>query len=73
MNALVQYTLLTKADAFNTILAVFMNIFFIFALGALWMRTYQIRSELPKNDRRVHSLDKAEAVVQLPLTSEKEN
>lgn len=67
------YKLLTKADAFNIILAIFMNIFFIFALGALWMRTYQIRSELPKNDRRVHSLDKAEALVQLPLASDKGN
>jgi hypothetical protein len=39
-NALYNYTLLTKTDVFNTVLAILLSIFFLVGLIFIWMRTY---------------------------------
>ena len=58
MNALYHYVLVTKADAFNVVLAIVLTIFYGVGLVALWIRTSQMKHDEPR-DGKVFSIDKA--------------
>ena len=59
MNGLRYYVLQTNTDVFNTILSIFLNISMFLGLIGIWIRTYQLRAEVPVTNRsvKIHNMD----------------
>ena len=69
-NALYNYTLLTRTDVFNTVLAILLSIFFFVGLIFVWVRTYELKIVNKPRAGKVFSLDKSnDIVVNLPPVS----
>ena len=72
MNPLSHYSLTTKTDAFNTILAILLNIIFLGSIGALWLRTYQIQILPINKNPKIYSIDKGNDVIFNLASSDKQ-
>jgi hypothetical protein len=70
INALHLYSLLTPTDTFNTTFAIFLSIFGIIALVALWLVTH-FTSNPKHGNRKVHATADKEVIFNIPLQSEK--
>lgn len=56
-----KYALLTPNDAFNTVLSILLSLFFGMAVVGIWVRSYQIKAEVKKDERKIYSLDNSKA------------
>jgi len=69
-NALYNYTLLTRTDVFNTMLAILLSIFFLVGLVAVWVKTYELKIINKPRTGKVFSIDKSnDFVLNLPPDS----
>lgn len=71
-NALYNYTLLTRTDVFNTMLAILLSIFFLVGLICVWVKTYELKVMNKPRVGKVFSIDKSnDIILNLPPVSEK--